>query len=477
MKIRILFLAVCLLATTITAQERAPRAHHLLYQEFCATCHGETMEGGNGPSLVDDVWVYGDDDASIAKMIRVGTGEETMPGFSEALSEDQIRSLVVAIRETRARPVMRTARRRASAVDGVYRTREATFALAEMYSDSGTIWDVVHLPDRSMLMSFREGALKRRNPEGEVTIIAGTPKTHVILDLGYFDIALHPDFERNGWIYVAYVVPPTSAPDARKTMTRVIRGRIVGNAWTDEQTIFEARPEHREQGITRFGCRFLFDEGYLYFSIGDGGNGMVSQSPVSPLGKVYRVFDDGSIPNDNPYVGVPDAYEQIWTLGQRNVQGFALRRETQSIYSSEHGPRGGDELNIVRKGVNYGWPIITHGIDYDGSPVSELTAKEGMEQPVVHWTPSIAVSGLEFYYGKEFPSWHGDLIVTALAGEHVRRVVFDGESVVDQEVLIGDVGRVRSVTLDPEGRLLLVTNTVAMGGGDSAIYRIEKKNR
>lgn len=471
---RVLCLRACLLTTGVAAQEAAPRAHDALYAEFCASCHGDAMEGGLGPSLSDDIWVYGDDDSSIADMIRVGTGEETMPGFGEALNEDEIRSLVVAIREAQARPVTRAAMRRASAVDSVYRTREATFTLAEVYSDSGTIWDVEHLPDGSMLLSFREGALKIVSPDGDVVTVAGTPKTYVYLDLGYFDIALHPDFDDNGWVYLAYVVPPTSAPDAREAMAKVIRGRIVDNGWTDEQTIFEARPEHREEGITRFGCRFFFLEGYLYFTIGDGGNAMASQSPVSPLGKIYRVFDDGSVPDDNPYVLVRDAYEQIWTLGQRNVQGLALREETNTLYSSEHGPRGGDELNTVTKGANYGWPIITHGIDYDGSAVSELTAKEGMEQPVVHWTPSIAVSGLEFYYGEEFPGWNGDLMVTALAGKHLRRLAFDGDTVVEQEVLIGDIGRVRSVAFDPHGRLLLVTNTVMMGDGDSTIYRIEK---
>jgi glucose/arabinose dehydrogenase len=183
-----------------------------------------------------------------------------------------------------------------------------------------------------------------------------------------------------------------------------------------------------------------------------------AQDLSRPNGKVHRLLDDGRIPSDNPFVGVSNSLPSIWSYGHRNPQGLVRHPATGELWETEHGPRGGDELNLVRRGLNYGWPFITYGMNYDGTPITALTAKEGLEQPVVHWTPSIAVCGIDFYRGERFPRWRHNLLVTGLASEELRRVVVDGARVVEQEILFKGIGRVRDVATGPEGFIYVVLN-------------------
>lgn len=209
----------------------------------------------------------------------------------------------------------------------------------------------------------------------------------------------------------------------------------------------------------RWGCRFLFDkDGYLYFTIGDMGKAMASQDLSLPTGKVYRIHPDGSIPKDNPFVNSSGSLPAIFTFGNRNVQGIAQHPVTGAIWATEHGPRGGDELNILKKGANYGWPAITYGIDYSGKTVSEKTEQQGMEQPIVQWTPSIAACPAEFITSPLFANWKNDLMVGALAFEELRRLVIVNNKVIKQEMILKGYGRVRDIKTSPDGSIYVLLN-------------------
>jgi glucose/arabinose dehydrogenase len=292
--------------------------------------------------------------------------------------------------------------------------------------------------------------------------ITGLPKVYGY-DLygGLMDLALDPNYSKNGWIYLGYSHNPANSTDKNTPgMTRIVRGKVNGHQWTDEQVLFQVHDSLLVTEGTRWGCRFLFDrQGYLYFTIGDMNRADDCQILTRPEGKIFRINSDGSIPKDNPFYGKDHYLQAIYSLGNRNAQGLAQHPVTGLIYESEHGPQGGDELNILKKGANYGWPVITYGIDYDGSIISKDTAKTGMEQPVTYWTPSIAVSAIEFVNSPLFPRWQNNLIVTALKFEEVRRLVIDGDRVTEQEILLKGYGRVRDVKIGPGGALYLLTNT------------------
>jgi glucose/arabinose dehydrogenase len=227
----------------------------------------------------------------------------------------------------------------------------------------------------------------------------------------------------------------------------------------DQETLYKAPPELYWDDNTHFGSRFLFDrEGHLFYSIGDRGHQDDAQDLSLPNGKIHRIHDDGRIPKDNPFVGRPGALPSIWSYGNRNPQGLAWHPVTGELWSSEHGPRGGDELNRIEPGRNYGWPVITYGMNYDGTPITDKTEQDGMEQPVMQWTPSIAVCAIVFYTGDRFPGWKTDLFVTALGGQALRRLVIEGKRVVHEEVLFKGLGRVRDVVNGPDGTLYVVLN-------------------
>jgi glucose/arabinose dehydrogenase len=241
--------------------------------------------------------------------------------------------------------------------------------------------------------------------------------------------------------------------------TKIIRGKVEGNRWAQEQTLFEVADELKVKNGNRWGCRFLFDkEGYLFFTIGDTGLAMDSQDTKKATGKVYRIHPDGSIPKDNPFANQLGALAALYSIGNRNVQGIAQHPVTGVIWSTEHGPKGGDELNIMKKGANYGWPIITYGVDYNGDTITDITEKEGMEQPITYWTPSIAVSAIDFCTSPLFPNWRNNVLVGALAFQELRRVVIENDKVVEQETLFKGMGRIRDVKFGPDGALYVLTN-------------------
>ena len=238
-------------------------------------------------------------------------------------------------------------------------------------------------------------------------------------------------------------------------MTRIVRGRIRNNAWVDQQDIYKAPPELFYVANSHYGSRFIFDrQGHLFYSIGDRGRVEDAQDLSKPIGKIHRINDDGSTPRDNPFVGRPDVVQSIWSYGHRNPQGFAFHPVSGKLWATEHGPTGGDELNVIERGGNYGWAVVSNGLQ----PGITKSLQEGMQPPVVHWSPSIAPSGIAFYNGTRYPGWRDHLFLSALAGQHLRRLEVSGDKVVHQEVLFSEFGRVRDIVVGPDGCLYAVLN-------------------
>jgi glucose/arabinose dehydrogenase len=427
-----------------------------VYASLCANCHGSKLEGALGPSLVDEDWKSGGDDESIARSIREGRLAAGMPAFSGALSAQDIRALVIYIREKGAEKRSASTASAKPTADRVVLSERHAFKFEPVVEGLDRPWSVAFLPDGRMLVTEKPGRLRvvdkgRLLPEP----IGGTPKVWSKGQGGLLDVAVHPDYSRNGWLYLSYSDPGEKG----SAMTAIIRGRLREGRFVEQQTLFRAPAELYRTGEIHFGSRIVFDgKGHLFFSIGERGHKEDAQDLARPNGKVHRLREDGSIPKDNPFVGRAGALPSIWSYGHRNPQGLAWHPVTGALWESEHGPRGGDELNRLEPGRNYGWPVITHGMNYDGTPMTDRTAREGMEQPVLHWTPSIAVCAVDFYTGNRFPRWKNDLFVGALAAQELRRVSLAGGKVVHQEVLLKDVGRVRDVVSGPDGYLYIAFN-------------------
>ncbi len=428
-----------------------------IYREICASCHGARWEGGRAPSMLDDVWAHGGDDESLARSIRQGYVENAMPAFGTLLDAQQIRAMVVYIRECRER-ARQQPKRPPARIDGLeFDSEQQRFRLERVADGLETPWGMAFLPDGRLLVTERPGRIRMVEiGRGIVGSIRGVPEVWLRQDGGLFDLALHPDFARNGWLYLSF----SEEGKLRGTSaTRIIRARLRDGRLVEPQDIFRARPEQFWEGNSHYGSRLRFDRaGFLYFTIGDRGHRDDAQDLASPYGKLHRVRDDGSAPADNPFAHRPGAVASIWSYGHRNQQGIAQHPVTGELWTAEHGPRGGDELNVIAAGKNYGWPVITYGMNDDGTPITDLTAKEGMEQPVKYWTPSIAVCALEFYTGDKFPRWKNQLFATALGGKRLLRLELDGHRVVHEEILFRDLARVRDVVAGPDGFLYVALN-------------------
>jgi glucose/arabinose dehydrogenase len=263
-------------------------------------------------------------------------------------------------------------------------------------------------------------------------------------------LCLHPDYKRNGWIYFSYSALNTESKK-RIGNTAIMRAKLQGNKLVNQEVIFKGSPEN-DRGH-HFGCKLAFDKnGKLFFGIGDRGQHFdFPQKLDNTNGKIHRINDDGSIPKDNPFVNTPGAKQSIWSYGHRNPQGNVFHPVTGELWETEHGPRGGDELNLVKPGLNYGWPVISYGINYDGTILTELKEKEGMEQPVHQWTPSIGPCGMTFVSGNRYKNWENNILVGSLSFKYLERVVLKGHSVVKREKLLEDIGRVRNVVMGPDG--------------------------
>ncbi|WP_439475126.1 PQQ-dependent sugar dehydrogenase [Algoriphagus formosus] len=324
-----------------------------------------------------------------------------------------------------------------------------------LFTEFESPWGMTWLSDGKMLVTERKGEiLIFENDEFTGQKVTGLPEVHEVNQAGLLDVAAHPNHAENGWIYIAYAKP---FPDNKGALT-IMRFKLDdNNNAIDQEEIIVAMPEW--EGGRHFGSRIVFDnEGYLYFSNGDKGNKPENaQTLTNAHGKVHRIHDDGRIPADNPFVNEEGAVGSIWSYGNRNPQGLYFDKANNRLWEAEHGPMGGDELNLIEKGKNYGWPVITYGQNYDGTPITEITEKEGMEQPVTYYVPSIATCGMTMVTSDRYPNWKGDILIGALAKMHINRVDMDGATALSQEVMFQDIGRVRQVSESPDGYLYAIT--------------------
>jgi aldose sugar dehydrogenase len=317
-------------------------------------------------------------------------------------------------------------------------------------------WSIAFLPDGRQLVTERAGRL--RIIEGGRLLeepVRGVPKAYVRSQAGLLEVMLDPDYAENGWIYLSL-----AHGTARANSTRVVRGRLAGREFRDVQVLFTASPARNTP--VHYGGRMAFlADGTLVVGLGDGFDFREhAQRLDSHTGAIVRINRDGSVPADNPFVGRPDALPEIYSYGHRNVQGLVFDADSGRLWAHEHGPRGGDELNLILPGRNYGWPVATFGIDYSGARITPYTSRPGMEDPRVDWTPAIAPSGMTLYTGGQFPEWQGDLLVTALVAREVRRVSLDGERITGQESLFGEIGqRLRDIKTGPDGALYVLTDS------------------
>jgi glucose/arabinose dehydrogenase len=331
-------------------------------------------------------------------------------------------------------------------------------------------WSMAFLPDGRMLVTERDGRMRLVSQDFKLDPqpVEGLPEVVARGQGGLFDVVLHPDYPNNGWIYWSY-----NAPGAGGWGTAMARGKLQGKRMTEVQVLFSMLPKTRT--AQHFGGRIVFDKSHkVYLTLGDRGEKERAQRLDDHAGSVIRLHDDGRVPADNPFSGRAGAKPEKWTLGSRNLQGAALQPGTGVLWTHEHGPQGGDEVNVMRAGRNYGWPVITYGVNYGfGTAIGEGTAKAGLEQPLKVWVPSIAPSGMAFVDSPRFPAWQGNLLVGALRGQMLVRLELRDETVAREERLLeGELGRIRDVRSAPDGFIYLLTDN-----SDRSLVRLEPVER
>jgi glucose/arabinose dehydrogenase len=320
-------------------------------------------------------------------------------------------------------------------------------------------WGLTFLPDNRMLVTEKAGRLRIVSADGTVSApLGGVPKVHARGQGGLLDVTLSPGFSQNRLVFLSFAEDRGEG----RAGTSVARGRLneAGTALENTQVIFRQEPTHT--GNNHWGSRLVFDRnGNLFVTLGDRFDLRdQAQNPANHLGKVVHITPEGRPSPDNPFLNQKGTRPEIWSIGHRNVQGAALHPATGQLWIAEHGARGGDEINIPQKGKNYGWPIITYGVDYSGVKIGEGTAKAGMEQPVYYWDPSIAPSGMAFYTGDKFPAWRGNILVGALAGKLLARLETSGDRVTGEERMLQNLGeRIRDVRQGPDGFVYLLTDS------------------
>jgi len=456
------------------------------FNDQCAACHGENLRGATlGPALVGKDLSKGDTVEEIAASIANGSPEAGMPAWSETLSETQIWNLALYVAEQRQGTTIldKNADIELTIPEGVVTTELQSFRIETIIGGLDPMpFSIAPLPDGRILLSERMRGLSIVSADGkERAFVSGTPPVYddsgvflgQVQGLGWMlDVAIHPQYADNGWVYIHHTDRCTDCNElSRKanapvSMNRLIRGRIQDGEWVDEEILWQADPEtYTNTSDLASGGRISFDDkGYVYF-------GIAMKAPLDflgiqdlslPYGKIHRLHDDGRIPADNPFVDDPDALDSIWSLGHRSVQGLEFNPATGDIWNTEMGPRGGDELNRVVRGGNYGWPVYTTGVNYDGRPVNvaeklgiEL-AEEDAEFPVVDWTPAIAISSFVFYDGEKFPRWNGHIIAGTLRATDLLRMEIKDNKVVHTEVLLENLARFRDIEIGPEGRLYIL---------------------
>ncbi len=456
---RLVVMCLSILAAPVFAEKV-----ELLYKNHCASCHGDSLAGGLGPALNDSKWKYGDSEGEIDSIIRNGIPKTSMPAFSSTLSASESRALTIFIKEQVYGVAEKQNHSEAHLTD-MFSAAGHKFTLQKVFDVSGKVWAVDVLPNGDILATEVRGRLWLYS-HGKQKLIKGTPSVWSRGQGGLLDVKIAPDYSASGWIYLSY-----SEPRNNKSMTRIVRGKIRDGRWVEQEAIFTADPEFYTDSQYHFGSRMVFSGDYLYFSVGERADKDQAQELSSPKGKIHRLYADGGIPKDNPWSKQIKGLDSVWSYGHRNPQGLTIHPTTGAIWEAEHGPRGGDEINLIEKGQNYGWPVITYGMNYDGTPMTDKTAAEGMKQPIYYWVPSIAVANIHFYYGPHFPKWQGKLLVGSLAKQELRLLSFGPSGqVLNDDLIFKGLGRIRDLMVDQQGVPYLVLNS----GSRGAVYRMHE---
>ena len=411
-----------------------------LYQEYCSGCHGEELR-----TFVNQPWKHGKSPEQVAYSIKVGYPDAGMPSYDSTFTDAQIASLTEYILATIQKPNIAT---EDASKDGVTNQSGALAVRYELVLDGIDIpWGIAFLPDNSMLVTEKSGKLYHKANDGAKREIGGVPAVWDHGQGGLLDVLVHPDFATNQRIYLSYSKETGDGEgNTAVHLARLVDGQLVGgkDIWVAANA--SGKKYH-------FGSRLVIDDdGYLFVSIGDRGDRDTNPQDITRApGKIHRLHDDGRIPTDNPFYNTPNAVKSIWSYGHRNAQGLALHPVTRELWEHEHGPRGGDELNRITPGTNYGWPVISYGINYSGTKFTDITKKEGMAQPQRYWVPSIAPCGMDFVRGNKYPGWENSVLVGSLKFDYVSRCALDGNTVTEEEKIFEDIGRVRSLEVDRDG--------------------------
>lgn len=486
--------AIFILVLGIQTQARQALAqldpYYGLYMENCSTCHGPGFLGtAQGSALASFAPTKNAPLELLINTIADGVPEKGMPAFQETLEPTEIKRLAILIAEVRLTGVRMSdfynVRQSFTIPSDPIGTEKHSFRIRSVAQGIDPLpYSIAPLPDGRILVTEKMRGLRIVNQDGSVSpTIEGTPKTHdeayeapgLFMKYGngwMLDVALHPYYEENGWIYMTYGDRCTQcnwvsrSSGSAVSMLKLVRGRIVENAWVDEETIWEAdSTTYTAMADMTLGGRIAFDDaGHLYFTLGMKGmsNYMGIQDLSQPSGKIHRIYLDGSIPDDNPYVNDSTAIPSIWTYGHRSPQGLEFNPRSKQLWGTEMGPRGGDEVNLIQPAQNYGWPLFSKGLDYDGTPVEygkELGIEldlSTIEQTKIDLTPSPAISSFVIHDGSTFPEWKDNLIVGSLKATDLYRMVVEGDKIVHKETIIKDFARIRDIEHGPDGNIYLL---------------------
>lgn len=420
----------------VTAQQTTQQN----FAKYCVGCHGVNQE-----SFINREWMFGNQKENIIHSITYGQADLGMIPFENVLSPDEISAMADFILE-RAQSSENFTTVPGPAINV---SEKVKFRVDTIVDGLDVPWGLAFLPNGDLLITERSGKLFRFSKGQLSEPISGLPDVVSFGQGGLLDIELHPDYAKNGLIYLTY--SKRNPENAKEGATAVCRAKLDGNQLTNLEDIFVAQP-YSGKG-QHWGSKLAFDgRGHLFFGVGERGQRDVNpQTLTNHCGKIHRINDDGSIPEDNPFVHTKGAMPSIYSYGHRNPQGTVIHPVTGEIWESEHGPRGGDEINLIKPGLNYGWPVISYGINYNGTKFTDLTAKEGMEQPIHYYVPSIAPCGMTFVTSTRYSGWENNILLGSLSFKYLERVELEGQKVVHTEKLLENIGRVRNVKVSPDG--------------------------
>jgi len=413
-----------------------------LYKENCASCHE-----GSVPQFIDREWLHGNSWNEVNRSLRYGHTFMEKVGFVKIFPDSAFNKLTDYMLVSLEQKTIESFPEDKPDYAQVIKSEALSYKLDTVVKGLDIPWGIDFLPNGDILVTDRNGNFYRQKEGAEKVLIKGTPAVRFAGQGGLLDVKVHPDFATNQTIYISYSKPNKK----EESNTAVMMARLVNDELVDQKIIMDAKPYTSK--IHHFGSRLEFDnEGHLYVTIGDRASRDENPQDLSKYpGKVHRFNADGSIPKDNPFVDTEGAIASIWSYGHRNPQGLVFDKETGTMWETEHAPRGGDEVNIIEKGKNYGWRTISYGINYNGTVFTNTTHKDGMEQPIFYYMPSTGTCGLTKVTGDKYPAWKGDLLAGSLRFQYLSRLKMEGQQVVGEERLVESIGRLRDVKMGNDG--------------------------